>query len=515
MTIARRFTIWVALACMPALPSPVAESATLENGSWSIELSDFAYSDGMFSPKGHEQLSGEWAAAVRYDGVSGGESMWLEPNWSAPDWTSNSQFGVVKPLEAWNDPENPIAAFDTGRGVVANGQVEITIDVSMRDGVTAMGLSSNAAVQSLVRSYRYVLLSTYAIRNVSPSPLSNVAFYQMMHAHPNDSFGADNYGVYDSHAYSDAADAFPEYRYDMTFFAPKERWREDLDDVIGFSAAQAPAAVQIGSFRTPADEGEPGPGSLHHVVEADALNGVAVGGPDEIAGAMKWSLGTLHPGQAAVLTILLSTSHSLSGIDPPQPLPVCGNGVVEAGEGCDDGNVSDGDCCSSRCVIQPDGAPCGGGGGARCGTDVCVAGICSDHPVCGQVIVQDPPRAKAPPIKVTCSGDGPAAKGDFCEAQAFAPASGLEALAAVETAYVHPQAAGEVAITRKVKKPLKPKTGTARLTLRLNKIGKQLLRAATRRGEPLNARVEVTVSRARQPTLLSMLVRLFGKLRRS
>jgi len=37
----------------------------------------------------------------------------------------------------------------------------------------------------------------------------------------------------------------------------------------------------------------------------------------------------------------------------------CGDGVVEApGEQCDDGNVADGDCCSSACGFEADGTPC-------------------------------------------------------------------------------------------------------------------------------------------------------------
>jgi len=37
---------------------------------------------------------------------------------------------------------------------------------------------------------------------------------------------------------------------------------------------------------------------------------------------------------------------------------VCGNGEVEAGEDCDDGNTADGDCCSSACLFEPDGSGC-------------------------------------------------------------------------------------------------------------------------------------------------------------
>jgi cysteine-rich repeat protein len=41
--------------------------------------------------------------------------------------------------------------------------------------------------------------------------------------------------------------------------------------------------------------------------------------------------------------------------------PVCGNGVVESGEECDDGNTSDGDGCSASCQIEVVEPVCGNG----------------------------------------------------------------------------------------------------------------------------------------------------------
>jgi cysteine-rich repeat protein len=59
--------------------------------------------------------------------------------------------------------------------------------------------------------------------------------------------------------------------------------------------------------------------------------------------------------------------------------PICGNGVIEAGEACDDGNTNNGDGCSNTCQIE-------GGGGCftdsqcndnnPCTMDLCVAGAC-------------------------------------------------------------------------------------------------------------------------------------------
>ena len=43
------------------------------------------------------------------------------------------------------------------------------------------------------------------------------------------------------------------------------------------------------------------------------------------------------------------------------PLSVCGNGLIESGEACDDGNTVNGDCCSSTCQLEPEGTACDDG----------------------------------------------------------------------------------------------------------------------------------------------------------
>lgn len=56
----------------------------------------------------------------------------------------------------------------------------------------------------------------------------------------------------------------------------------------------------------------------------------------------------------------------------------CGDGVLEPGEACDDGNTDDGDCCSSSCEFESAGSACDNG--IFCdGTDTCDgAGSCAD-----------------------------------------------------------------------------------------------------------------------------------------
>jgi cysteine-rich repeat protein len=58
---------------------------------------------------------------------------------------------------------------------------------------------------------------------------------------------------------------------------------------------------------------------------------------------------------------------------------LCGNGVLDPGEGCDDGNGSDGDCCSATCQLEAAGSPCPDDG------DPCTTNTCDGAGGCGQV----------------------------------------------------------------------------------------------------------------------------------
>ena len=77
-----------------------------------------------------------------------------------------------------------------------------------------------------------------------------------------------------------------------------------------------------------------------------------------------------------------------SACEPCVMTIVCGNAVVQPGEACDDGNTSSGDGCDSTCNLEP-GWFCPVIGGAcqllaDCGVS------CSDAGVCGDGIVQAP-----------------------------------------------------------------------------------------------------------------------------
>ncbi len=54
-----------------------------------------------------------------------------------------------------------------------------------------------------------------------------------------------------------------------------------------------------------------------------------------------------------------------------QPNPVCGNGVVEGSEACDDGNTVNGDCCSSVCQFESTSTVCRSAAGECDAAETC------------------------------------------------------------------------------------------------------------------------------------------------
>ena len=60
--------------------------------------------------------------------------------------------------------------------------------------------------------------------------------------------------------------------------------------------------------------------------------------------------------------------------------PPCGDGLLDPGEDCDDGNNVNGDCCSASCSAEPDGGSCDDGEVCTSG-DQCASGACVGSPV--------------------------------------------------------------------------------------------------------------------------------------
>lgn len=113
----------------------------------------------------------------------------------------------------------------------------------------------------------------------------------------------------------------------------------------------------------------------------------------------------------------------------------CGDGVLDAGEACDDGNTSGGDCCSATC--QPEAAATTCDDGRFCnGADACDGrGACSRHgvdpcaggPECASFCDELADACGLAPSGTTCGSDGNACTDDACDgagACAHAPNNG-------------------------------------------------------------------------------------------
>jgi cysteine-rich repeat protein len=105
----------------------------------------------------------------------------------------------------------------------------------------------------------------------------------------------------------------------------------------------------------------------------------------------------------------------------------CGNGVIDPGENCDDGNHLDGDCCSAHCSLDPAGTACTSDGNV-CTDDVCNAtgtcthvpntNACDDGNSCtnGDVCAGGACHGSAVPAGQPCSSDSNPCTDDVCNA---------------------------------------------------------------------------------------------------
>ena len=75
-----------------------------------------------------------------------------------------------------------------------------------------------------------------------------------------------------------------------------------------------------------------------------------------------------------------NTGELVVTVEPAIPPVLCGDGIVEGSEQCDDGNTANGDCCTSDCRFEANAATCPDDGNA-CTTDLCDgAGACIHAP---------------------------------------------------------------------------------------------------------------------------------------
>ena len=310
----------------------------------------------------HEMLSGEWAAAIYYDGIAmGPEAMWLTDYFLYPYWTTNSDFIIDSDPFAEDDEDNPVVGYDTGHSRIKNEQVTVAIDYEMVDlgeqgengeGGSPLSFGSLVGADAFVYSERYVLLQTYTITNTTDSPIENVEFYQMLHGHPGNEPQGVVYSVYDSTYHEDPLESYTpwnavhtvgNFRYDITQWNNYDDPYRSVDhrDWIGFSSTVPPDFIENGYYvggHGYIEDNKPDPPGTHWNIEDRMLNGEphSFG---QVAGAMGWSLGTLDAegGQNDSVSLTLAI---MFGAAPVQRS--CGELEAEAHWGLDEtnGNVA-------------------------------------------------------------------------------------------------------------------------------------------------------------------------------
>lgn len=322
----RALAALIAIAASSILSSSVhsqTTSLTLANPNWNITLTDYGYSDFLLDNtpgfEGREYLSGEWGAAVAY--TAGGNAVspkWLERDFLFPDWHTNSDFSVATPITQTgvNADGLPIA-----QSVIENNELRITLRFEMIDTVvgTPMGIkaASSAGDPAFLHSNRYVMKQTATVQNISASGITGLQFFQLLHGL------SSQRGVFDNRLHSGTLGG---YQYDTTL-AGIDPWSAGpgsssagLEDYIAFHALNAPSAHEIGYYGIEGNGvddhglGKPSEG-VHLSIENnwmgapyDTRQGTDSFSPQKhwLAGAQRWELGGLAPGQSTSIDLLLT-----------------------------------------------------------------------------------------------------------------------------------------------------------------------------------------------------------------
>ncbi len=351
----RNFSVFI--VCLTALsitPNCFASSGEFQINCpyWYIWFDRAGYVDLTYyypSPRHqvdgyHEMMTGDWAAAVWYQGIKQGSSQaqWFTEQFIIPDITTYTPFikgdysvfnSSCNPV--WTDPcqpnpppYNPGTKSDSGWSDVNDSKLQVKIfyevvDLGQQDangvGGSPMTFRDPNGNPVYVYSERYVLLLTYQFKNISASDINNLEFYQMLHGHPADlTYGTNctyettgfddplaNYVSCDSNHHTG------KFRYDMTLWNEPTEWEPNHVDWMGFSSTIEPNAVDCNTFEY---QGE----GMEYNVTHRVLHGLTELHGNQLAGAMKWNLGNLSPGQTKSITLALMYGAGPIHTTPPE-----------------------------------------------------------------------------------------------------------------------------------------------------------------------------------------------------
>jgi parallel beta-helix repeat protein len=359
---------------------------------WYIDIDQAGYVDYTWyyqSPRhqvesAHEMMTGDWAAAVWYQGIKQGsnQAQWLTDGFVYPFFDTNSPFafgsyGVSNDScnPVWTDPcqpnpppYNPGTKSDSGWSDVNDGNLYIKIyyevvDLGQQDangvGGSPMSFRDSSNNPVYVYSERYVLLQTYVFKNVSTLDINGLEFYQMLHGHPAGIWVGAKKCMYETADFYDPlADYIPcdsnhhtgdNFRYDITLWNPGDPQTQHVD-WMGFSSTIEPNGVDCGVFEGHYG-GEPTTGT-HIRIENRTLNGQIYLEDDEVAGAAKWNIGNLEPNETKSITLALM--YGVGPIQTTPPLPPWWPPGCEVTLTKDD-NIGEGNCVNpSSEVLESD-----------------------------------------------------------------------------------------------------------------------------------------------------------------
>ena len=135
-----------------------------------------------------------------------------------------------------------------------------------------------------------------------------------------------------------------------------------LLDIAGCGGSSAPEDSTTGTETAAETAAETQSSSTTTVGESSTTAGTSAGSVSASATGTESDTGVSASATGTESTMTESTTGTESTTDTTEPTgttepttsegpPVCGNGVVEAGEECDDGNLVDGDGCDANCVL--------------------------------------------------------------------------------------------------------------------------------------------------------------------
>jgi hypothetical protein len=306
----------------PPLDSPgqlVFSGLPIESKKFEILVSPFAYSDSMLDRrwgfKGREYLSGEWAAAVYYEGGHlPAMTRWLNPEFVFPDHVTplphfESKFDPPFRVNPANGDGFPV--YESSFGSV---DIEFLMSYEMRDLGTneterlPIGLvpASGGGSGSNLWSGRYVFKQSYRITNVSGRTLNNFRFYQFIHALQSTS------AVYDDRDYGGQ---LPSYHHTLTQWGDSHALHSrrgttySIRDFLAVSSHLKPSGMEVGVFASTNHQSHwPESGTVASV-ESNSLNGndqIFTNDNSFVCGALCFDLGTLSPGGTTNIDFILS-----------------------------------------------------------------------------------------------------------------------------------------------------------------------------------------------------------------